>query len=485
MKGTPLEVIPGILVLILLVGCIQLPPAQPEDNVTACPELYSPACGIDNVTYNNSCYAQKAGVTIAYYGECKEYEPTPTCTDSDAGNNVLKAGNTSLNSLVKFDVCIDASTINEYYCSNNQIVNQTQACPSGYVCSNAKCIKEVIPPVCTDTDNGTDYTTAGAVYDNGIKYSDVCIMVDLVKEYYCSNGSVTSTNIACPSGYQCTNGACIEQEAVCSDSDLGKDKFSKGTTTLTKGYSIFTSATDECVDEDRVREYYCSNNAVISEIIECGEDYGCVNGRCKSLTCEDSDYGQDALTKGVTKKGSDSETDKCSGTYNVKEYYCKNNDIESTIITCPSGRVCSGGKCVLEETCSETDGGNDIYNYGVTTKGSQTEYDSCSGPISLLEYYCSNNDIQSDMVSCPLGYMCEGNECVKEPLCTDTDGGKDYLTKGTVFIGVDSISDACLDPSTLIERFCVGDTYDSEEVVCTFPNQVCSNGACVGIVLPP
>jgi hypothetical protein len=543
MKGTPLEVIPGILVLILLVGCIQLPPSPPEKNESTCTDIYSPACGINNLTYQNSCYAQKAGITIAYYGECKK--DTATCLDSDAGNNVLEAGNTSLNSLVKSDVCINFTHINEYYCSNNQIANETKSCPSGYQCSNDRCRKDAIPAGCYDTDNGIDYTMAGAVHKDGEKYSDTCILVELVKEYYCQNGVVSSTNIVCPSGYQCTNGACIEEKTICSDNDFGKDVFSKGTTTISKGYLTFTTATDDCVDEDRVREYFCTNGALSSEIIECGEDYGCDNGACKTLSCTDGDYGQDVLTKSTTKKGSISETDSCSGTYNVREYYCKNNDIKSTIITCPSGRICSSGQCIIDAPCSETDAGNDIYDYGTTTKGAQSNSDYCSG-TSIVEYYCSNNNIQSTSTSCPSGYSCQSGECVIELtcadsdggmdyntkgtitkgrqsaidycqdanvlneyycdrnqilsttktctygcddgkcnsllLCSETDGGKDYLTKGSVRIGANSATDQCIDGSTIQEYYCTPGSYSSEIVQCgPFPYVFCSNGACISI----
>jgi hypothetical protein len=544
MKGTPSESLAVIVLFFVLIGCIQLPLEQPEKNVSECTDVYSPVCGVDNITYNNSCYARSAGVTVAYQGVCKDV--TVTCSDTDKGSNILEAGEATQDSVVKSDVCVNATHINEYYCEGNRIANETKSCPSGYECSDSRCVEITIPPGCYDTDGGTDYSTAGTVYDEGMNYPDICVVSNLVKEYYCQNGKVSSTNIPCPQGYECSGGACVEQPSICSESDGGKDKYFKGTTTVSKGQDILTRVFDECVDEESVREYFCSDGAASSQVIDCDGDYECDDGACKILLCEDSDYGQDALTKGETEKGSVSKTDRCSGTYNVEEYYCQDNKIRSTIITCPSGRVCSNGRCIVEATCSETDGGNDIYEYGTTTKGSESKSDSCSGTYSVIEHYCSNNNIQTTTISCPPGYWCQDDECVPEPdcidsdggidydtkgtatkgqdtgtdscdgdvlteyycsgnqivpttktcdygcqngacseapLCYDSDGGKVYTVKGTISIGVESIPDACIDATTLLEYYCVGDTYDSETVHCAYPNSVCSNGACVGIVL--
>jgi hypothetical protein len=58
--------------------------------------------------------------------------------------------------------------------------------------------------------------------------------------------------------------------------------------------------------------------------------------------------------------------------------------------------------------------------------------DSCSNG-KVNEYYCdTNNNCAVENVDCPDGTVCENGYCVSEPTtCSDSDGGINYLFKGT------------------------------------------------------
>ena len=54
------------LFIVLLVGVWRCEDGEDE----ACPDIYAPVCGSDEVTYENDCYARNDGITEWAEGEC-------------------------------------------------------------------------------------------------------------------------------------------------------------------------------------------------------------------------------------------------------------------------------------------------------------------------------------------------------------------------------------------------------------------------------
>lgn len=69
---------------------------------------------------------------------------------------------------------------------------------------------------------------------------------------------------------------CAPKEQTCYDSDGGKNYAVKGTTT----WGTITK-TDSCEPNNVLKEWYCENNQVVSELHPCGIGYVCDYGICK------------------------------------------------------------------------------------------------------------------------------------------------------------------------------------------------------------
>ena len=65
------------------------------------------------------------------------------------------------------------------------------------------------------------------------------------------------------------------------------------------------------------------------------------------------------------------------------------------------------------DDCIDSDGGKDYENKGVTMIGSAKNYDYCTQG-DLIEYYCSDGEIDSTRHDCGFGLSCYDGECVDD-----------------------------------------------------------------------
>ena len=278
-------------------------------------------------------------------------------------------------------------------------------------------------------------------------------------------------------------GECGAQK--CTDSDGGKNIYQKGSAA-----SGTASAADSCVSATDISEAFCDGAAPNSEVLGCPSTHECRNGECiekaqpppPGSLCQDSDSGQDFYVRGSTGKSNLLYNDECTGLQTVKEYYCMDNLIQNIIHQCDPGERCDLGRCAeAEKSCSDTDGGNDIYDKGTVTSGSivstVTRTDACTDENMIREYYCVGDDYKSELASCPSDHFCENGEC-READCEDSDGGTNLTVKGTVTKGSNDYTDSCADSGTVKEYSCDGDDVESQTIDCS-PGYYCDNGRCI------
>jgi hypothetical protein len=251
----------------------------------------------------------------------------------------------------------------ERICEGGDLFSEELPCPKGYVCDNGMCI--VTP--CIDTDDGLNRGEKGTATSGDDSGTDFCEDGKL-KEYYCEAGTVAFKEMDCPLKQHCVDGACVDY--ACMDSDGGKVKSKKGTTSY-----ITDSAEDECADDTTVTEYYCEGNDIESEEMECDRGDVCDDGECvEGPACVDSDNGKDKFTKGEVTVGDDEYEDSCYSDSQVLEYFCVGDNADMEKLQCGSDYECKFGKCVVlecskdEDSFSETDVRFRISQFGSSKK---------------------------------------------------------------------------------------------------------------------
>lgn len=259
----------------------------------------------------------------------------------------------------------------------------------------------------------------------------------------------------------------------------------------------FTTFYDHCATAYQINEAYCTDGKLMSV------GYFCQNG-CKDGTCLQA---PSSSVKEQTKcifQGS-SKAQKCSLTVKSQgqsyDYGCTGISECSFAAEAPLGvevviySGCSGENYVLfdgkdgsyyfkceSQQCEDSDGGTDYYTKGTTSnsKGVVT-YDACTNN-ELTEFYCApDGEIYPNNYMCP--NSCKDGACVKTAAsCIDSDGGKNYYTKGTFsYKGADGFSigpaeDSCIG-SEVAEWYCK-DSGGYEQIRFLCPN-VCKDGACL------
>jgi len=150
-------------------------------------------------------------------------------------------------------------------------------CAGVEVASEGECVPLPViePKDCNDSDGGDVYTR-GTVTSFGNTFEDRC-EDGLVKEFMCEDEEPVSSLLQCPADFKCENGRCVRSVQTCFDTDGGNDIYVAGKVTIES--LIDAKYLDKCISDTRLKEYYCEDDELVINEVECETE--CFQGRCK------------------------------------------------------------------------------------------------------------------------------------------------------------------------------------------------------------
>ncbi len=170
-------------------------------------------------------------------------------------------------------------------------------------------------------------------------------------------------------------------------------------------------------------------------------------------------------------------------------------------VECQSG-VCTANVCSNQQqapSCSDSDGGRDIFRQGNVQYNGVSQSDACSTDTVLTEYYCDGNgrrqqtpvycNDEGDRSSRCRNGACTSQQAQQQPAqqqqqagCSETDRGNDPTWTGTTTYQSTSSTDRCSTDTVLTEYYCdANGRRQQQNVYCNDQygaSSRCLNGAC-------
>ncbi len=249
-----------------------------------------------------------------------------------------------------------------------------------------------------------------------------------VQQVECVAGDVEEvcgyvTAQSCGTGYECSDGACVEISAVCGDGLVSSSEECDDGNIVNGDGCSSTCIIEECSNTCDTLGYECGTHNICGYPMDCGScnnGFSCNISVCEERACNDSDGGFDYYNEGICTDSTGNFSDIYSGTALV-EYYCLNNGcIASAPFVCEQGQ---GNVCLEEEI-----GGEDLGIYNGCSELNGQVLDNFVGvgvriTSERIIYYCDPISLEfeitkSDEFSCSENYECLSNDC-NSGICVD------------------------------------------------------------------
>ncbi len=385
---------------------------------------------------------------------------TQDCVDSD-GDSPFVYGNCWDSSTQKTvsDACTSTKSLTEYTCAGFNIqrctagtYNCDYGCETDMLTGKGRCAQQTVP-ACSDTDDKNIYTQGECTdADNQKPLKDYCSQIaDNLIEYYCKGDSCVYTAYSCDVGYRCSGGACRTIPDL-SVSDIRKTIDNELMATISNKGQMAASSFEVCAyyypqempvtcfaienvyslpGEDEIDvsfgTYQLEGKTVAiwadykNEIVESDETNNKRTQYFETTECRDDGGYNIAEPGSCTDYTGETHKDECADATTLREWDCGAsmmgpqicveqdvNCIEQGYLQgCVQGVL--GGACVGQvfSDCTETDDGDDPFNYGLCTDYQRSYTDYCDED-GLIEYYCKGDPVPGMPATCqPKGYSCE------------------------------------------------------------------------------
>ncbi|MEA3342967.1 MAG: S-layer protein [archaeon] len=425
--------------------------------------------------YFDGCHVSK---TEEFFVYSKEECPTrPTCTDSDAttehpdgknyyvkGYATTDNGHTKHQDSCTHDETTGTYTLHETYCENNEIKTEAYKCPNG--CKYGACVSEKVTINNFRLEDGyylfDIYFIFNDFYIDSVKVDDVELTpsggsaVHTLYKMPCKEGKLLeaisinpTSKIVTTASHDISNYSCGTSQ--CTDTDwFGSGDEAHLKRLATKGTCTDSTGTHEdvCLDDNALRDYYCG--PLMQEPKHClggGTTYYCksygFNG-CKDGACIRDEYDPFSSNTIIVYGAQASAPDYtyCLGELKAKypDHAIKQDDDVNAVDKQTKNLILLGGPAINRLVA-------DIASVGKTPTVAEwiDEYQDCYIVQIIEDAYTVGKDVLIiagwDVVQsknacnhflenkAPTPKTCVGEE---EPNCTDTDGGENIYTKGTV-----------------------------------------------------